>query len=139
MSEQRASDKLNTSISRTPAACSARSSDNPKVKLKKNQLKDIAFFKSFGTNGRACLHCHTPGDAWTVSAASVAYPSHPLDATNADCIVSLASCPAEPNAANYGLDPIFRTIDGSNSPHADVSTRRRRAAGRLQHAAARRA
>jgi cytochrome c peroxidase len=58
------------------------------------------FFQSLGTNGRACASCHQPSDGWTVT------PSHiqaRFDATD-------------------GLDPIFRTNDGSNSPLADVST-----------------
>ena len=58
------------------------------------------FFQSAGTNGRSCVTCHQPNDAWTI------IPSHVqarFDATG-------------------GLDPIFRTNDGSNSPLADVST-----------------
>ena len=58
------------------------------------------FFQPIGTNGRACVTCHQPGDGWSVR------PDHlraRFDAT-------------------HGLDPIFRTNDGSNSPNADVST-----------------
>jgi hypothetical protein len=58
------------------------------------------FFQSLGTNGRACVSCHQPSDGWTVT------PSHiqaRFDATG-------------------GTDPIFRPVDGSNSPKADVST-----------------
>ena len=58
------------------------------------------FFQSAGTNGRSCVTCHQPNDAWTI------IPSHVqarFDATG-------------------GLDPIFRTNDGSNSPLAHVST-----------------
>jgi hypothetical protein len=58
------------------------------------------FFKSLGTNGRACVHCHKPEDGFGLSAASVRARFE-------------ASC---------GLDPIFRTNDGSNTPTADVST-----------------
>lgn len=58
------------------------------------------FFEAFGTNGRHCGHCHKPAEGWTVSAASV---RRVFDRT-------------------HGLDPIFRTVDGSNSPDADVST-----------------
>jgi cytochrome c peroxidase len=32
------------------------------------------------------------------------------------------TCAAEPDPDNYGLDPIFRTVDGSNSPLAQVDT-----------------
>jgi cytochrome c peroxidase len=58
------------------------------------------FFQEFGTNGRHCGHCHKPAEGWTVSATSVRAL---FDKTG-------------------GLDPLFRTNDGSNSPHADVST-----------------
>jgi hypothetical protein len=58
------------------------------------------FFQSLGTNGRACITCHQPSDGWTVT------PAHLRDRFN----------------ATRGLDPIFRTNDGSNSPEADVST-----------------
>lgn len=65
------------------------------------------FFQSLGTNGRACITCHQPSDGWTVTPAHIRAR---FDAT-------------------HGLDPIFRTNDGSNSPDADVSTEgaRRRA------------
>jgi cytochrome c peroxidase len=65
------------------------------------------FFQSLGTNGRACVTCHEPADGWTITPAHV---RERFDTTR-------------------GLDPIFRTNDGSNSPDADVSTvRARRAA-----------
>jgi hypothetical protein len=58
------------------------------------------FFTSFGTNGRVCGTCHQPTDGWSV------VPDHiqlRFDLTG-------------------GTDPIFRTVDGANSPNADVST-----------------
>lgn len=58
------------------------------------------FFQSLGNNGRACATCHQPADNWSVT------PSHlqlRFDQTQ-------------------GLDPIFRTNDGSNCDTADVST-----------------
>jgi cytochrome c peroxidase len=58
------------------------------------------FFLSLGTNGRSCVSCHQPGDAWSVSVKSL---RKRFDQSN-------------------GLDPVFRTNDGSNSPLADVST-----------------
>lgn len=68
------------------------------------------FFQSLGTNGRACVTCHQPSDAWTVT------PNHIQARFN----------------ASQGLDPIFRTNDGSVSPDADVSTvAARRAAYRM--------
>ncbi|HWX56363.1 MAG TPA: hypothetical protein VN176_17370 [Verrucomicrobiae bacterium] len=71
------------------------------------------FFQSMGTNGRACIHCHQPGDAWTVT------PPHIQ----------------ERFADSDGLDPIFRTVDGANCPSADVSTEpaRRAAYSMLLH------
>jgi cytochrome c peroxidase len=58
------------------------------------------FFQPLGTNDRSCGSCHTPSDGWTIT------PSH---------VVARFE-------ASDGLDPIFRTNDGSNSPLADVST-----------------
>jgi hypothetical protein len=59
------------------------------------------FFQQLGTNGRTCNTCHQPSDGWTVSAAHVQ-----ARFTN-----------------TKGLDPIFRTVDGSNCDHnIDVST-----------------
>jgi cytochrome c peroxidase len=59
------------------------------------------FFQSLGTNGRSCGTCHQASDAWTVSAAHV----------------------ADRFEATGGLDPIFRTNDGSNCDHnIDVTT-----------------
>jgi len=59
-----------------------------------------AFFQSLGTNGRSCGTCHQAGDAWTIT------PEHVQARFDLD----------------GGLDPIFRTNDGSNSPLADIST-----------------
>jgi cytochrome c peroxidase len=59
------------------------------------------FFQSLGTNGRSCATCHQASDAWSVSAAHV----------------------AERFEHTKGLDPIFRTNDGSNCDHSiDTST-----------------
>jgi len=58
------------------------------------------FFQSLGTNGRSCVSCHQPSDAWTVT------PPHIQ----------------ERFAATQGEDPIFRPVDGANCPSADVST-----------------
>ena len=61
-----------------------------------------AFFQSLGSNGRACVHCHQAQDGWSV------LPAHLVQRFNA--------------TTPKGIDPIFRTNDGSNSPRADVST-----------------
>jgi cytochrome c peroxidase len=58
------------------------------------------FFQSLGTNGRSCFSCHRPDAAWSITPASV----------------------SERFRRTRGLDPIFRTVDGSVSPFADVST-----------------
>jgi hypothetical protein len=60
-----------------------------------------SFFQRLGTNGRSCGTCHQASDAWGVSAAHV----------------------ADRFEDTQGLDPIFRTNDGSNCDHdIDVST-----------------
>jgi len=51
-----------------------------------------AFFQSLVTNGRFCASCHVPSEGWTVSASGV----------QLRFLIS------------QGLDPIFRTNDGSN-------------------------
>ncbi len=61
---------------------------------------DNPFFLSLGTNGRACVTCHQPSTGWTITPAEV---RGRFEKTR-------------------GLDPIFRTNDGSNSPWADVTT-----------------
>lgn len=58
------------------------------------------FFKSLGTNGRSCVTCHLASDGWTITPAHV----------------------QERFEATQGQDPIFRLVDGANSPHADVSS-----------------
>src|SRR5262249_49803181 len=49
------------------------------------------FFQSLGTNGRSCGSCHKPDQGWTISA----------DGVNATF------------RSTQGLDPLFRTNDGS--------------------------
>ncbi len=53
------------------------------------------FFQSLGTNGRSCSTCHRPAQAWTISPPEVKFRFE----------------------ATQGLDPIFRTNDGSNCDH----------------------
>ena len=57
------------------------------------------FFQSLGTNGRSCSSCHRPGEGWSVSAAEIKLRF----------------------LLTRGLDPIFRTNDGSNCDH-NIST-----------------
>jgi cytochrome c peroxidase len=65
------------------------------------------FNQPLGTNGRSCGSCHRPAQGWAVTPAEL---RDRFDRTE-------------------GLDPIFRTNDGSNCEGADVSTigKRRRA------------
>jgi cytochrome c peroxidase len=58
------------------------------------------FFQELGTNGRTCFTCHRPDQAWTVTPELI----------------------AQRFQDTRGLDPIFRTNDGSNCPGADVSS-----------------
>jgi cytochrome c peroxidase len=62
------------------------------------------FFRSLGTNGRSCVSCHVPANGWSISPRELQLR---FEFTN-------------------GLDPVFRTVDGSNSPFADVATRAKR-------------
>jgi hypothetical protein len=65
------------------------------------------FFQSIGSNGRSCATCHQPSDAMSISAAHV----------------------QDRFTVTQGLDPVFRTVDGSNCNHnIDVSTLAGRAA-----------
>ena len=60
-----------------------------------------AFFQPLGTNGRSCSTCHMPGEGWSVSASEIQLRF----------------------LLTRGLDPIFRTNDGSNCDHnIDTST-----------------
>ena len=58
------------------------------------------FFQDMGTNGRSCVTCHQPSDAFSVTPAHI---RKRFDATQ-------------------GTDPLFRPVDGANCPTADVST-----------------
>ena len=64
------------------------------------------FFQSLGTNGRSCATCHQPSDAMGLSAA---HTQARFD-------------------SSQGLEPLFRTVDGSNCDHTiDTSTLQGRA------------
>jgi cytochrome c peroxidase len=58
------------------------------------------FFKDMGSNGRACVTCHQPSDAFSVT------PPHIRQRF----------------FATGGIDPIFRPVDGANCDISDVST-----------------
>lgn len=57
------------------------------------------FFRAFG-NGRSCASCHNEADGWSITPQTLQ---------------------ARFNASN-GDDPVFRLVDGANSPHALVAT-----------------
>ncbi|ODU93882.1 MAG: hypothetical protein BGP23_05495 [Lysobacterales bacterium 66-474] len=59
-----------------------------------------SFFQSLGSNGRSCNSCHRQAEGWTISAAEV----------------------QRRFVATRGTDPIFRPVDGADSPLANVST-----------------
>lgn len=58
------------------------------------------FFQDLGINGRSCSSCHIQGEGWSITPRGV----------------------RERFEKTQGMDPIFRRVDGSNSPLADVST-----------------
>jgi hypothetical protein len=66
------------------------------------------FFQDLGTNGRRCVSCHVPTVGWTITPAQ-------LKAT-------FAATDGGKFEDGLGLGAVFRTVDGSNSPNADVST-----------------
>ena len=53
---------------------------------------DNPFFQALGTNGRTCATCHRPAQGWSITPAELRDRFERTD----------------------GLDPIFRTNDGSN-------------------------
>jgi cytochrome c peroxidase len=59
-----------------------------------------AFFTSLGANGRTCNSCHVASTGWTISPDEV----------------------QRRFVRTGGLDPIFRTVDGANSPNANVTS-----------------
>lgn len=58
------------------------------------------FFQDLGINGRSCSSCHIQGEGWTITPQGVQARFE----------------------KTQGTDAIFRLVDGSNSPLADVST-----------------
>jgi cytochrome c peroxidase len=64
------------------------------------QTKDHPFFEPLGGNGRACVTCHQPASAMSVSAASLRERWRETD----------------------GRDPIFAAVDGSNCPDLPQQT-----------------
>jgi len=69
---------------------------------------DNEFFQSLGANGRRCVSCHVPTSGWTVT---------PRDLRAAFVLTRGGTRDDE-----FGLGAVFRTLDGANSPNADIST-----------------
>src|ERR1044071_5098454 len=69
---------------------------------------DNEFFQDLGTNGRRCVSCHVPTSGWTLSPRQL---QTVFDATDGGTFDD-----------GLGLSAVFRTVDGSNSPNADVSS-----------------
>ena len=61
---------------------------------------DSEFARDLGSNGRSCLSCHLPDQGWTISANGV------------EALF----------VRSRGRAPIFRLVDGANSPLAEVAT-----------------
>ena len=66
------------------------------------------FFQDLGTNGRRCVTCHAPTAGWTITPEQV------------QAIFALTDGGVIDDG--FGLGAIFRTVDGTVSPDADVST-----------------
>jgi len=59
------------------------------------------FFQPLGSNGRSCESCHQAAEGWSITPRGL----------------------RERFEATRGNDPVFRLVDGANSPDADVSTK----------------
>jgi hypothetical protein len=70
------------------------------------------FFQDLGTNGRRCVSCHIPTVGWTITPKQLKTVFDQTDGGKFE--------------DGLGLGAVFRTVDGSNSPNADVSTLARR-------------
>ena len=65
------------------------------------QTKDHPFFEPLGSNGRACVTCHQPAGAMSVSVAML----------------------RDRWRESAGLDPVFAAVDGSNCPNLPQAER----------------
>jgi len=69
---------------------------------------DNEFFQDLGSNGRRCVSCHVPTVGWTITPHQLRTVFNATDGGKFE--------------DGLGLGAVFRTVDGSNSPTADVST-----------------
>jgi hypothetical protein len=72
------------------------------------------FFQDLGSNGRRCVSCHVPTVGWTITPRQLKTVFEQTDGGKFE--------------DGLGLGAVFRTVDGSNSPTADVSTLAKRRA-----------
>jgi hypothetical protein len=79
---------------------------------------DNEFFQDLGTNGRRCVSCHVPTVGWTITPHELQVVFDATDGGKFD--------------DGLGLSAVFRTVDGANSPNADVSTLAKRRAAYSQ-------
>jgi hypothetical protein len=70
------------------------------------------FFQDLGSNGRRCVSCHVPTVGWTITPKQLKTVFDQTDGGKFE--------------DGLGLSAVFRTVDGSNSPKADVSTKAKR-------------
>ena len=73
------------------------------IRLSQSETSSLAtaehpFFAAIGSNGRACITCHQPSDAMSVSVSSI----------------------RERWELTAGKDPLFAPVDGANCPDASV-------------------
>ncbi len=92
-----------------PAPAGGMTFHNPGGLLRVVGMNDVdaagnPFFQELGTNGRRCVSCHRPAQGWSITPAEL----------------------RERFERTGGLDPVFRSNDGSNCEGADVSTRAKR-------------
>jgi cytochrome c peroxidase len=89
-----------------PQVLSSRNDSGVAVTVSTNGFIDRRnpFFRELGANGRSCATCHQPQEGWTITPKGL---RNRFDETQ-------------------GTDPVFRLVDGADSPHADVSTRHAR-------------
>lgn len=94
-----------------------------------------AFFQDLGTNGRACVTCHALNNGLSLSVESVRKRFFDScrsgvhgERANGNGGASNAADEARDHSQSdereptCGEDPLFRLVDGANSPNADVST-----------------
>ena len=85
---------------------SARNDSGVAVTISTNGFIDRRnpFFRELGGNERSCVTCHQPNEGWTITPKGL----------------------RDRFKDTKGNDPVFRLVDGANSPKADVSTKKAR-------------